>query len=407
MTVLHINAVYGHGSTGVIVQDIHNMSLQNGIDSYVAYAYPNCKVNDKHAYIMGSKIDYKLHAVLSRINGKQAYFSKKSTEKLLGEIDKIKPSIVHLHNLHSNYIHLNMLLKHLADNSIPTIITLHDCWFYTGGCFHYTNAKCSRWLTDCGKCPKKKIDTPAYFFDKSQFILADRKKYLSKIENLTVVGVSEWITEEARKTFLKNAKTLTIYNGVDLEFYKPVESNFRKRHNLGNKFLILGMANKWLEPVNANLLSAFLQKIDESCVLVIVGCTREQRKRMSSEVIAIPYITDKEELREIYSSCDVFVNCTREESLSLVNIEAQACGTPVVTYSHTGVKETVDGVSGYCVPTGDTDGMFAMVTKIKKNGKKYYSNMCQEFVRQQFDKVMQCERYINLYNDISKKESKL
>lgn len=400
MRVLHINAVYGQGSTGVIVQDIHNMALQNGIDSYVAYAHPNRKVDEKNTYIIGNKFDHKLHAMLSRINGRQAYFSRIPTKRLLRKIDELKPNIVHLHNLHSNYINLNMLLQYLADKHISTVITLHDCWFFTGGCFHYTKVNCCKWLTTCGKCPKKKVDTPAYILDKSKFILEDRKKYLSQIEDLTVVGVSEWITQEAKKSFLNNAKLLTIYNGVDLEFFKPVKSNFREQYNLENKFLILGMANKWFEPANAELLKTFSERIDEDSVLIIIGGTKEQRERLSSKVIGIPYVTNREELREIYSACDVFVNCTREDTLGSVNIEAQACGTPVIVFSNTGTKETIDSVSGYCVPDGNVECMLEMVQNVKENGKAHYSDICQRYVHGKFERNTNYAKYMQLYKKL-------
>ena len=176
MRVLQVNAVYGVGSTGVIVEDIHNLSIEKGIESYVAYSTTN-KSMVPNGYKIGNNLGKKMHALFSRINGMQAYFSTNATRKFLRYIDEIKPDIVHLHNLHSNYINLNMLLKYLAEKDIKTVVTLHDCWFYTGGCFHYTSSDCYKWLSGCGDCPKKIADTPAYLFDRSKDVLADRKEY--------------------------------------------------------------------------------------------------------------------------------------------------------------------------------------------------------------------------------------
>ncbi|UKI39495.1 MAG: glycosyltransferase [Alistipes putredinis] len=200
MKVLQINAVYGQGSTGTIVRDIERLCEQNGIECYVAS--PDQKVCEaKRHYVIGNWVDHKAHAIFSRIYGKQAYYSHIPTKKFLHWIDEISPEIVHLHNLHSNYIHLNMLLDYLAKKDIKTIVTMHDCWFYTGGCFHYTVAGCTKWLSDCSNCPKKKSDTPAYLTKKSAQILADRKKYLLAIPHLYVTGVSEWMAHEALNTF--------------------------------------------------------------------------------------------------------------------------------------------------------------------------------------------------------------
>lgn len=399
MKLLQINAVYGKGSTGKIVKDIHMLTLNNDIESYVAYAEPSGGEVPNGIQI-GSFFDHKAHALLCRINGKQAYYSHRATSHLIYQLDIIKPDIVHLHNLHSNYINLPKLLTYLAQNRIKTVITLHDCWFYTGGCFHYTNIGCSKWLDNCGKCPKKRQDTPAYFWDLSDKILHDRKKYFERVENLTIVGVSNWITEEAEKTFFSKAKRVTIKNGIDFDFFNQTESEFRKNYNIENKFVVLGMGNKWCDPINADAIDFFKRKYDSDVVLVIAGCSDIKRAKWNGNILYLPYIQNQEGLRDIYSMADVFVNCTREESLSLVNIEAQACGTPVITYANTGVKETVDGDSGFLVKTGDYKTLFCMVDCVRQNGKKTYSCACRKYVEENFDKNCNYLKYIKLYKSL-------
>lgn len=399
MKLLQINAVYGTGSTGKIVKDIHMLALKNNIESYIAYAQSNIE-NVVNGIQIGSFLDHKAHALFCRINGKQAYFSNWSTLRLLSQLDVIKPDIVHLHNLHSNYINLPKLLTYLAQNRIKTVITLHDCWFYTGGCFHYTNAGCLKWLDRCGRCPKKRQDTPAYFFDLSQKILSDRKMYFERVENLSVVGVSDWITEEAGKTFFSKAKRVTIKNGIDCDFFKQTESQFRKRYNIENKFVVLGMGNKWCNPLNADAIEFFKMQYDSDVVLVIAGCSEIKKANWDGNILYLPYTQNQKDLRDIYSMADVFVNCTREESLSLVNIEAQACGTPVITYANTGVKETVDGKSGFLVKTGDYKTLFCMVDHVRQNGKKIYSAACRKYVTENFDKDCNYLKYIKLYKKL-------
>lgn len=401
MKVMQINAVYATGSTGYIVSDIHTLLIENGIDSYVVYSTsPLAKNEIINGYQIGGIIGKKIHALLGRINGKQAYFSKITTWNLLKYIEKIEPDIVHLHNLHSNFIHLNMLLDYLAKNKIRTIITLHDCWFYTGGCFHYASARCDRWLEECGHCPKKKKDTSALLFDVSKKILKDRKKYLGRINDLTIVGVSEWISHEAQKSFLGGKKIVTIHNGIDTDYFKPSYSDFRTRNGISNdKFVILGVANKWLLPINQELLTALVDFLDEDMVFVLIGCTEKQRKMLPEKIKAFPFISDRNELRDIYSSCDVFANCTWEESLSLVNVEAQACGTPVVTYSDTGVYETVDAMSGFKVRNGDIKGFLDAINTVKNKKKRSYSKKCREYAFKEFNKRNNYIKYLELYNN--------
>lgn len=398
MKVMQINAVYGVGSTGVIVEDLHNLCLQNGIDSYVSYSTTNIKTEDiKNGYIIGSNTGKKIHAILSRLGGKQAYFSSFATKNLIKHIKNIKPDIVHLHNLHSNYINMNMLLDYLGKNDIETIITLHDCWFYTGGCFHYTAAGCGKWLESCGNCPKKMGDTPALLKDNSAKILSDRKKYFSAIKNLTVVGVSKWIEDEACKTFLKDANTCYIHNGIDTSFFKPTPSDFRSKYGLENKFLILAPANKWLNPVNKDTFDYFTNNLPDDCVIVMLGCTESQKINLPKNVFALDYIKDREELRKVYSACDVFVNCTREESFSLINVEPQACGTPVVTYRNTGAQETVDNKCSFSVETGNYTQLLTTVLHIKEKGKDSFTQACIEWVQCRFDRDQNYKKYIELY----------
>lgn len=398
MKVMQINAVYGIGSTGVIVEDLHNLALQNGIDSYVSYSSTNKNADEiKNGYQIGNELSKKIHALLCRIGGKQGYYSFYSTKKLIGHIEYVNPDIVHLHNLHSNYIHINKLLNCLAKKDIKTIITLHDCWFYTGGCFHYTADNCSKWLYSCGDCPKRFKDTPAYLKDNSKKILADRKKYFSDIKNLTVVGVSNWIADEAKKTFFKEENVITIYNGVDTEFFVPTSSDLRKKYGLENKFVILGAANKWLNPINKDTFDFVTANLPEDCVLVIIGCNEEQKRVLTQNVFTLGYISDRDELRKMYSMADVFANCTREESLSLINVEAQACGTPVVTYKNTGAQETVNNECSFSVESGNAEELLNAILKVKNLKKNKLSDSCCNWVKHNFDCYKNYQKYINIY----------
>lgn len=393
MRIVQINAVYGIGSTGTIVRDLQQCCEENGIHCFVAYAYANGEVYK--GYKIGSWIENKLHGLLCRIGGKQAYYSRLATRRLIRFLDKIHPDIVHLHNLHSNYIHLNMLLNYLAKKDIRTIITMHDCWWYTGGCFHYTSAGCDRWKNECGTCPKQREDPPAYLFDKSQTILHDRKKYLLAIPRLTVVGVSNWISDEARSTFLSSKRIVTIHNGVDMSIFKPTLSDLRQKLHIEGKKVILGPAMKWLDPINRDVLEYFCKNIDDGHKLLLFGYTGRLNIKIPGSVILYGYTSCREELADLYSIADVFVNPSREESLSLINVEAQSCGTPVVAFAVTGIVDTVDGDNSVAVKAGDYEMMYKTTMRIIKEGKKV--DLITSFVHNNFELQKNYEQYIQLY----------
>lgn len=418
MRILLVNGVFGYASTGTIVRDIQNLCEQQGIECYVAYSETNLSVDKVHrGYRIGAAWEKKLHALLCRINGRQAYFSHIATRSFIKYMESIKPDIVHLHTIHGNYLNMPMLLSYLAKRNIRTIITMHDCWYYTGGCFHYTNVKCFKWQHECGNCPKKKDDTPALFLDCSQRILSDRKRLLDAIPNLTVTGVSNWICQESQKGIFHDKHVLTIHNGVDTEIFKPT-----KLEEIGNpeslsavkavtegNFIIMGLAGKWLDPINRAAFEYLLSQMGDNDRLLLFGCDGAKitllnslnlPKETSEKVVTFGYTTNRQQLAALYSLADVFINCTREESFSLINVEPQACGTPVITYGNTGAQETVDNKCSYSVPTGDYQAMWDKVSQIRQYGKAHYSGACIQWVHENYEMQENYKKYLNLYTRI-------
>ena len=398
MKVLQINAVYGKSSTGTIMKHIQETSRAHGIEAYAAFPKGMGKA-DEWAYEMGSVLDHKLHATLSRIAGKQSYYSHCATKRLLRYMDKLQPDIVHLHNLHSNYIHLNMLLEYLAKHDIATIVTMHDCWYFTGGCFHYANVGCDRWQHGCGNCPKQKDDTPALLYDASASILKDREKYLNAIPRLVMVGCSEWVSNECRKSVISQKDIRTIHNGFNLDIFKPSPSDWRKSLGIEDEFVILAPAGKWLSAVNKATYDFFVKNMTDDMVLVLFGF-RDTEGDCPSNVKKIGFIRNPYEMAQVYSMADVMVNCSREDTLSSLNLEAQACGTPVVTYEATGSKETVDGICGFAVETGNPKDLFEATMKVRAIGKTALTSKCVERMQKEFELQTNFEKYIALYKEL-------
>lgn len=399
MKVLLINATYGNGSTGTIVKDIQELCLKNGVECRTAYAYTSVPENTFKGYKIGSTVENKIHALLSRINGKSGYFSYFSTKHLIKIIDEYKPDVVNFHNLHSNYVNLPMLLKALAKRDIPTVVTMHDCWFFTGGCVHYTGIGCNKWLTDCRNCPKKLKDTPAYFKDKAFAILADRYRFFGDIPRLYLVGVSKWIMSEAAKTVFKNADCRFIHNGVNTEIFKPIQSRLRQRLGIEDKYVILGAANKWFSPDNSRLLSKTVDSLTDSETLLLFGCTEEQKRMALPHVITYGFTTNKTEMAELYGIADVFANCSHEDTLPTVNLESQSCGTPVVSYNNTGLKESTHPEYGLSIETDNIDS-FVSALKSMKGRKEIVAGELREWIKLNFDINRNYLEYINLYKEI-------
>lgn len=397
MRILQINATYGKGSTGVIVKDLALLATKMGHQSYIAYSTPTDDAVP-NSYVIGSLKDRKIHALLSRINGKQAYFSKKATSGLLRFIDEIRPDIVHLHNLHNNYLHLNTLLSFLSKNNIKTVVTMHDCWFFTGGCFHFANIGCNRWQKACGNCPKKLLDTKAYWRDCSEQILSDRKRYFADFKNIVFVGASDWISQEFNRSNLASLRNVTIHNGINTAVFKPSPSTLRKDLGIEKEFVILGAANKWLDPANKPLVEAIISAFGTTCEIVIFGCSPKCVMPFEG-VKTIGYVNGQKEMAEVFSMANVFINCSHEDTLPTVNLECQACGTPVIGFDNTGIPETLAPDSKK-VATDDIAGVLNAIETIKRNNDNINRQALHAWVASNYEKDANYYQYINLYQEL-------
>ncbi|WP_455436892.1 glycosyltransferase [Hungatella hathewayi] len=405
--ILQINAVYKKGSTGRTTEELHNSLIKQGYLSYVA-----CPIIDeagKSFYRIGNAFDHRLHAVLSRLLGYQGGYSYISTIKLLIWIDKIKPNIIHLRNLHSNYINLPLLLKYIAKKDIPVVITLHDCWFYTGRCYHYTNNKCFKWKKECGNCQYLRLASPSFFFDRSNRMLKDKEKLFKNIKYLAIVGVSDWITEEAKQSILQKRNQepfiTRIYNWIPQETFKPKKADvLRDRLKIRDKFVVLGVATRWSEPKGLNIMTRVSERLKTDTVIVLVGDMPEDIS-FPQNIISVGKIQESTLLAQYYAMADVFLNLSREESFGKVSAESVSCGTPVIAYASTANPEIVGEGCGIIIKTfPGIDEILEALECIKEKGKDFYSDKCIEFAQSNFNMQDNIKMYLNVYSTLLKEK---
>lgn len=398
MKILQINAVSGIRSTGRTCVEIADYLNKNGDEGYIAYSdgLPYAK-----GYKIGTPFEIKLHGLFSRIFGMQAYFSRKGTRKLLNYMDELKPDVVHLHNLHANYINLKLLLTYLAENNISTVLTLNDCWFYTGKCTHYTANGCYKWKTGCGNCPRLKKDNTSWFFDCTRKMYHDKKKWFGKIPRLAVVGVSDWITNEARMSFLSSAKILIrIYNWIDIEVFKPVNTDeLRKKLGLENKFIVLAVASGWSNNKGLDKIIDLAGKIPKDMKIILVGNMRKS-VNLPGNIIHIKETHNVNKLVEYYSMVDVFINLSLEETFGKVTAEALACGTPAIVIKSTANPELVGEKCGYVLEEINITDLLEILLKVRENKKEYYSEYCKEFAYRNFNIHYRLTEYTDIYKEL-------
>lgn len=394
MKILQINAVYKNSSTGRTSYEFHNYLKDRGHDCFTIYG--NQRGDYIDTYYTGNIVTQKIHALLARITGKMGYFSTIQTSKVIKFIKKYDPDVVFLRNLHGNFINIPRLLTYLGNNDIPTVIVLHDCFFYTGGCMHYTVNNCYKWRDACKNC---KYNNFSWFFDKTDKMFSDKQKLFGNIKRLAVIGVSKWITEEARiSPILRNASIIkSAYNGIDLNIFRKKESDFKIKNGLQNFKIILGVAGVWSGKKGLNMFLQIADKLKDDEKIILVGNSAEEI--VSDKIIRISATDNVETLVDIYNAADVFLQASKEETFGKVVAEALACGVPVVTNTYTANPELVSEDCGIVVENFTVDNVYDAIRCILKKGKEGYS--CRERAAQLFNTDDQYGRYLKISKDIA------
>ena len=401
MKILQINAVYGVGSTGNMARDISDTLIAQGHESYVMWA-TGCRNNNAKApnlIRIGTTVDHKAHALLRRIDGGQGLHSRQATKRACKKILEISPDVVHLHNLHSNYIHLPTLLKFLGENDIPTLITLHDCWFLGAYCMHYMNHNCDKWKTGCNGCPA----VSGYMRKSIAKRFSQRKALYGNMKHLAVNGVSKWTTDAAKQSMLKSAENIElIYNWIDTDVFKPKENIKEIKQKYGvpdDRKIILGVSQSWHAEKGLDYFVRLADDLRESADIILVGQDNGVPERDNLKCVG--FTANLGELVDLYSAADVLVNASSAESFGLVTVEAMACGTPVVAFDNSGSSELVNTECGILAKNADYRSLLDGVTTVFENGKNAYFKSCRNYVCENFEKSKQLQKYIDFYKRIS------
>lgn len=368
MKVLEINVNSGKGSTGKIATDIATDLNDRGIECVVAYGRGYRDVGVK-TYKIGNKIDYYCHALSARIFDNVGFGSKRATREFIKWIKEYDPDVIHLHNIHGYYINIQILFDYLSKANKPVIWTLHDCWAFTGHCAYFDMAKCDKWKAGCkGICPCKKDYPASYLFSDSEHNWKSKRKIINSVKNIVFVSPSEWLANLLKESFLNKYPVLVINNGIDTNVFKPQNSNFRQRYDLENKKIILGVASVWDKRKGFDDFLKLSSMIDRNSKIILVGLSKQQIELLPPNILGIERTESVEELVEIYSAADVFLNLTYEDNYPTVNLEAQACGTPVITYKTGGSIESVSQKN--IVDLGDLERIVDLIYNMKSSTEK-------------------------------------
>lgn len=396
MKILQISANWGHGGPGGVVKDIHNYLVSNNHEAWVAYGrydVPECVPAIK----IGSTFDIYYHVLVTRLFDASGFSSKRATKRLTEEISRLKPDIIHLHNLIGYYLNVKVLFDYLKSANIPVVWTLHDCWAFTGHCINFERKHCEKWKTECHDCPLKDNYPEAIVFDRSKVNYHKKKEIFTGVPNMALVTPSKWLAKLVSESYLKDYPCHVINNGIDLNVFRPIESDIREKYGLKNKKLLLFVASVWNEMKGEHIVYELAEKLDDSYAIVMIG--RKSAKSIPDRIIDLPRTQNIEELVKWYTAADVFVNPTLGDNFPTVNIEALACGTPVVTNNTGGSPEIAGNEFGRIVYSKTADEFVAKISECLC--VDYTPTDCRK-ASLKFAKDVCFEKYVDIYRCVCK-----
>lgn len=400
--ILQINITANWGSHGKIAEGIGLKMLGTGWESHIAYGRW-LTPSKSQLYRIGSMTDEYIHGAMSYLFDCHGLCSKRATKKLLRFIRQLNPDIIHLHNIHGYYLHYPLLFSFLREWKKPVVWTLHDCWPYTGHCAHYMYANCDKWKSECHHCPLLSNYPKCVLFDNS------KRNYRLKrdaflIPNLTLVPVSKWLEKELKSSFLADIPSRQIYNGIDTELFQPNSQHMaiREKYNIAtDRQIVLGVASNWYRKGLPDFLRLAQILPANRYQVVMVGLKEKELQQVPASVVGIPRTGNVEELIQLYTTAAVLFNPTWEDNLPTTHLEAQACGTPVVSYDTGGCAETISPQVGTIVPRGNLLQALEAIEHAAEL-KPQNRDACRRFIIDNFNKEKNFGLYADLYSRLIK-----
>ncbi|HFE9683151.1 TPA: glycosyltransferase [Clostridium perfringens] len=394
MKVLQINSVCGVGSTGRIATDLYKVLEEQGHECVIAYGRGTAPEGIKTIKI-GTDFDNYMHVAKTRIFDKHGFGSTKATKEFIKKVKEYDPDVIHLHNIHGYYINIEILFNYLKEANKKVIWTLHDCWAFTGHCAYFDYVECNKWKKECKSCPQRKEYPISNIIDNSNWNFKKKNELFNGVKNLTIVTPSEWLGNLVKKSFLNRYYTKVIYNGIDLEIFKPTSNNFKKINGIEKKKIILGVASIWDRRKGLDKFIKLNSLLNDEYKIVLIGINKKQKIDLPKDILAIERTNNIHELVQIYTAADIFVNASDEETMGLVTIEALACGTPVIVNDSTAVPEVIDKTCGIVYKKNVVNDLFRCINLMSEN--KIKKDACLKKASQ-YNKLDKYNEYIKLYS---------
>lgn len=399
--LLQISIEVNSGSVGRIAEQIGEVAISNGWESYITYAR-NHQVSSSKTIKIGTRWDVYWHGLQTRILDNHGFASKNATIKLIDQIKVIQPDIIQLHHIHGYFLNMQLLFEFLSVANIPVVWIFHDCWAFTGHCAYFDSVNCDKWKNQCFSCPQKRNYPASIFIDRSKRNYLQKKILFTSVNNMTIVSVSNWLANLVKESFFKKYPICVIPNAVDINIFTPKTNilDTRLKYGIGSKNILLGVASCWDERKRLIDYVKLADVLPENTLIVLVGLNKKQIKSLPLGIIGIERTENVYELSLLYSMADIVLNLSVEETFGLTTVEGMACGTPGIVYNSTASPELITDETGIIVKKNDIKGVLAAVETILSRGKSYYTIACRERAVKFFNKDNRFQDYMKLYEKL-------
>jgi putative colanic acid biosynthesis glycosyltransferase len=404
--ILQIGIEVNSGSTGKIAEQIGSVAIKNGFESYITYAR-GFNPSESNVIKIGNKLSIFLHLLRTRFCGDHLNGSKFATLKLIKKIKSIQPDIIHLHQIHGYFLNVPLLFNFLKEYNKPVVWTLHDCWAFTGHCTYFSIEKCNKWTSECNNCPKINNYPKSIHIDNSKSEFYTKKKLFNGLQDLTIVGVSNWMANQAKMSFLNinTTEITTVLNGVDTSLFYPRKNRKQilDKYNLEqNKNFVITAGTTWLKAKGLDDYQNLSKILPDNIQLIMVGVDSNLKSKLPSNIKCFKRTESQDELAELYSISEILLCLSYQESFGLTPIEAMACGTPAIVYDNTALSELIIKNTGELVETGNIELVLAKINKMLNKGKMFYYKACIDRAKRKYEKEITYENYIKIYKKLLK-----
>ena len=389
MKIVQINLIGRYQSTGRTMLELHDFLISKGLESIMVYGH-GPKPSGSFEYRVVGKFGYYFHNILARLFGSQGWHSKFETKKLIKFLNRESPDVIHIRNLHGNFIHQKTFLKYLSEYKGKVVWTTHDFWLLTGSC---PMLDCSKWKDSCG--------LPCPFINKFPFA---RKKYVyknfelhktffEKSKNLQIQANSLFASDILSRSIAASVPKTIVYNWIDCKSFVPVPRS-------ENSMPIIQAAWSILDKNSPRFIRfiEFAKEFQSYYIFRMLGKNINFDPREYPFIDFVPPTNNKSELADFYSSGDVFLDTSYMDTFGKVVAESLACGTPAIVFDKGALPELIGPDCGYVLPVNSTnDEINAAIKKLLNNPHYYYEVPCRLFAKNNFDYEKNCGKLIKMY----------